>query len=145
MKRKIVENLELILRVNNLTYREVAQQIDMPHSTFATLMSRNIHPRENNLKKLTDYIDAHLETSRRKEKYLPFAIVMMLRDLTANDAAEQIGIDADSLVRIIDGDIDPTKQMLREIEDWMGFTISEVNELKAECKLMEELEAKMVE
>jgi len=140
MKRQIVRDLELIIGVNELTYEEVAREINMSYSTFASLMSRDMYPRKENLRKVKDYIAKHLERSKLKEKYLPIKIYIRLKDRTIAEAALGMGISAKHLQDAVDGKAEPSKLTLIAIENWMGHTLESVNRIKAECRLAEKLE-----
>ena len=143
MKKQIVKDLKLIIEVNDLTYEEVAKEIGISYSTFASLISRDMYPRKENLQKVKDYITEHLKRSQLKKKYLPIKISIGFWNLTVEEAASQIGISTKCLQDIIDGETEPSKQALTIIEYWMGYTVAEVNRTKKECELAEKIDEEL--
>lgn len=143
-KKKIVEELELIIEINNLTYDDIAEEIDIPYSTLTSIMTRNAHPQKRNKEKIQAYIDKHLAQSKLKLKYLPIKIWIRTGSYCENldeaveEAAQEIGISGEYLQAIINGEIEPAKLALRAVENWMGYTVKHLNEFKEECRIAEE-------
>lgn len=140
VKKQLVRDLALIFEVNNLNYQTAAKEIGITHSTLASLMTRETHPTLPILRKIEKYIDENLKRSTLKQKYLPIKIFIRSGGQTVEDAAREIGISSEYLQAIIDGKIEPARLALRAVETWMGFTVAEVNAIKAECRRAEEAE-----